>query len=268
MRTVAKVLGWLCAFLAAAAFVGGMYLFGVNSGLFAPGRQEDVGQRLLADREFQRDLAERSVDAAIEQAPALAPARDRLVETATAVTESRPYAAVFQEIVDVAYRIGLREDGAPRQVVLEADDLVALVRERSPALSLLIPEGELVDARVSLLTANQLRALWKTQRFADRWAVPLLVAGIVLAIVAIALPGRRNVRLMGLGSLIAVGAALLFFSTGLAGDELARRSPAVAPVIEALWSSAAGSIRAWLGGAFMAGLLTIATGFLVGASHD
>ena len=91
----------------------------------------------------------------------------------------------------------------------------------------------------------------------------------MLAIIALVLPGRRATRAIWLGILIAAGAAFLFFTTGAAGSELAgQASQPAAGVIDALWASAAPSIRAWLGGAFMGGLLIVTAGFLVGAGQE
>jgi hypothetical protein len=39
-------------------------------------------------------------------------------------------------------------------------------------------------------------------------------------------------------------------------------------VVDALWGSAATSVRVWLGGTFMAGLLVVATGFMIGVGKD
>ena len=107
------------------------------------------------------------------------------------------------------------------------------------------------------------------QDAAHRWALPLLATGIVLAIAALALPGRRGPRAIWLGILIAAERGPLFFTTGLVGSQLATQaSQPASGVVDALWVSAAPSIRTWLGGAFMGGLLVVTIGFLVDAEHD
>ncbi len=125
------------------------------------------------------------------------------------------------------------------------------------------------DAGIELLGAGDLRRIRTVQGSAHRWALPLLASGIFAGIVALALPGRRGLRAIGLGVLIAAGAAALFLTTGMVGGWIAERASQPARgVLEALWVSASPSIRAWLGGAFMAGLLVVVMGFLVGVERD
>ena len=91
MRTAMKVLAWLGTVLAAAGMVGGAYLYGVNAGLLPPDAPTTWGHRLLADQVFQRVVAERTADAIVEQAPALEPRREAIVEAAVALTETVRY---------------------------------------------------------------------------------------------------------------------------------------------------------------------------------
>ena len=204
----------------------------------------------LADQLFQRVVAERTADAIVEQAPALEPRREAIVESAVAVTETRAYRELFQGVVDIAYERAL-------------DD------SRDEALIGALPLGPLSSEGVELMSARDIVKLRKAQSAAERWDTPLLAGGIVLAIVAIALPGRKGPRLVLLGACIALGAAVLYFANDIAGDEVAARSPQdAAAVVDALWGSAATSVRVWLGGTFMAGLLVVATGFVIGVSRD
>ena len=267
MRTAVKILAWLGAVLAAAGIVGGAYLYGVNAGLFAAGRADDVGRRLLADQLFQRVVAERTADAIVEQAPALEPRREAIVESAVAVTETRAYRELFQGVVDIAYERAL-DDELDEPVVITADDLARLLAREEPVIGAL-PLGSLRSEGVELMSARDIVKLRKAKSAAERWDTPLLAGGIVLAIVAIALPGRKGPRLVLLGACIALGAAVLYFANDVAGDEVAARSPQdAAAVVGALWGSAATSVRVWLGGTFMAGLLVVAIGFVIGVSKD
>ena len=267
MRAAVKVLAWLGTVLAAAGIVGGAYLYGVNAGLFAAGRADDVGRRLLADQLFQRVVAERTADAIVEQAPALEPRREAIVESAVAVTETRAYRELFQGVVDVAYERALDYD-LDEPVVITAGDLARLLAREEAVIGAL-PLGPLSSEGVELMSARDIVKLRKAQSAAERWDTPLLAGGIVLAIVAIALPGRKGPRLVLLGACIALGAAVLYFANDIAGDEVAARSPQdAAAVVDALWGSAATSVRVWLGVTFMAGLLVVATGFVIGVSRD
>jgi hypothetical protein len=262
-----KVLAWLCAVLAAAGIVGGTYLYGVNAGLFAPGRGDDVGRLLLEDRVFQRVVAERTADAIVEQVPALEPRREALVESAVKVTEARAYRDLFQGVVDIAYE-RVRADELDEPAVITADDLARLLARKEPAIAEL-PPGTLRTEGVELISAREIVKLRKVQSAADRWATPLVAGGVALAIVAIALPGRKGPRLVVLGACMALGAAVLYFANGIAGVEIAARSlQDAAAVVDALWATAAASVRLWLGGTFMAGLLIVATGFVIGVGKD
>jgi hypothetical protein len=267
VRTTMRVLAWLCALLAAAGIVGGAYLYGVNAGLFVPGRADDVGSRLLDDRVFQRVLAERTADAIVEQVPALEPRREALVESAVNVTETHAYRVLFQGVVDIAYERAL-DDELDEPVVITADDLAGLLARREPAIGDL-PLGPLRAEGVELMSARDIAKLRTAKSTADRWAIPLLAGGVALAAFALALPGRKGPRLVVLGACVTLGAAVLYFANGIAGDEIAARSPQDGrAVVDALWASAAGSIRVWLGGTFMAGLLIVATGFVIGVGRD
>ena len=254
MRTLLKVLAWVCTVLAAMTIVGGAYLFGVNAGLFADGRADDVGRRLLEDRVFQRTLSERAVEELVQEAPALEPVRGALVEAAVEATATRAYRALFQDVVDAAYlKVARSAFGDP--VVLTLEDLAALLARRESVIARL-PVGSLRDEQVVLLEGEDIVQLRKARVQADRWALPLLAGGSVLAIVAIALPGRKGPRLVLLGAGIALGSALLMFANEIAGSEFAARSPESAgAVIAALWRSAAMSVRLWLGGTFLVGAL-------------
>lgn len=259
------------AIVAAGAIVGGAYLAGVDRGLFAPGREDEVGRLLLADEQAQRAIAEASVDALIQQVPLLENARASLEDAAIRVTRSDRYAEVFQGAVDLAYERALANGpSANRAVVLTLNDVVSLLGEDSVPLLAGVDLGAgLGDRGVELLGARDLKRLRQAQDAAHRWALPLLSLGVVLAIASLAVPGGRSARTVGLGAMISLGAALLYFSTNAVGTRLAARSvePA-AGVVDALWISAVPSVRAWLGGVFMAGLLVIVTGVLINAEHD
>ena len=271
MRTGMKLVAWVLAVVAAGAIVGGAYLAGVDRGLFAPGREDEVGRLLLADEEAQRAIAEASVDSLIQQVPLLEAARPSLEDAATRVTRSDRYAEVFQSAVDLAYERALaRGPSAKRSVVLTLDDIVALLGDDSiPLLAGVDLGAGLGDRGVELLGARELQRLRQVQDAAHRWALPLLSLGVVLAIASLVVPGGRSARTVGLGAMISVGAAVMYFSTNAVGARLAARSvePAAA-VVDALWVSAVPSVRAWLGGVFMAGLLVIVAGVLINAEHD
>ena len=220
MRTAMKVLAWLGTVLAAAGIVGGAYLYGVNAGLFAAGRADDVGRRLLADQLFQRVVAERTADAIVEQAPALEPRREAIVESAVAVAETRAYRELFQGVVDIAYERAL-DDDLDEPVVITAGGTLARLLAREEAVIGALPLGPLSSEGVELMSARDIVKLRKAQSAAERWDTPLLAGGIVLAIVAIALPGRKGPRLVLLGACVALGAAVLYFANDIAGDEVA-----------------------------------------------
>ena len=270
MRTVGKLVAWILTVAAAAGIVGGAYLFGVDRGLFSSGREDEVGRLLLDDAQFQRAIATATVDALVEQVPLLNEVRAGLDEAAFDLTKTDRYAEAFQGAVDLAYERALAR-GAPagRPVVLTLSDLLPLLGEDAVPVLGAVDVGDLGDQGVELISARDLRRIRDVQELAHRWALPLLAAGVAIAIVALVLPGRRATRAIWLGILIAAGAAFLFFTTGAAGTELARQaSQPGAGVIDALWMSAASSIRTWLGGVFMGGLLVVTAGFLVGAGHD
>ncbi|HEY6567684.1 MAG TPA: hypothetical protein VI341_09210, partial [Actinomycetota bacterium] len=240
-------------------------------GLFSPGHEDEVAHLLLDDAQAQRAIATATVDALVEQIPLLEEVRSGLDEAAFDLTKTERYAEAFQGAVDLAYEQALAPDGsAGRSVVLTLNDLVALLGQDSvPLLSGLDLGSDLGNQGVELVDARDLRRIRKVQDASHRWALPLLATGIVLAIAALIIPGHRGTRAISLGILIAAGAAVLFFTTGAVGSQLAARaSQPAAGVVDALWVSAASSIRTWLGGAFMGGLLVVTIGFLVGAEHD
>jgi hypothetical protein len=271
MHTGGKLVGWLLVVIAAGALVGGAYLFGLERGLFAPEHEGEVGRLLLADDEVQRVIARSAVDAMVEQIPALEVVRSRLDDAAFRVTRTDRYAEVFRGAVDLAYERAVgRGPAANRSVVLTLNDVVDLLGDDAvPLLQGVDLSSELGDRGVELLGSDDLKKLRQVKDAADRWALPLLISGVVLAVISLVIPGGRPIRAVALGALIAVGAALAFFSTDQVGDRLvARSTQPAAGVVHALWVSAAPSIRAWLGGAFMVGLLVIAAGLLVNAEHD
>ena len=269
MRSGLGVVAWLLSFLAACAIVAGAYLFGIDRGLFSPGREDEVGRLLLADDQVQRAIADQTVAALTEQIPFGDAVRPRLEDAAFRVTQTDRYAVLFQDTVDLAYQRALK-DGAPsRSVVLTVDDLIELLGGDVITLLGGADLGSLGDAGIELVGADDLRRVRDLQDAAHRWALPLLTIGVVLGIVALALPGRRGPRAIGLGALIAAGAATLFLTTGAVGERLAdRTSQPARGVVEALWVSAAPSVRAWLGGAFMGGLLVVIIGLLVNSERD
>jgi hypothetical protein len=269
MRIGAKVVAWVLAVVAAGAIVGGAYLFGIDRGLFSPGREDEVGRLLLADDQVQRAIAAATVEALVDQVSLAEAVRPRLEDAAFRVTQTDRYAELFQRAVDLAYARALNDGAASRSVVLTLDDVIELLG--GDAITLLggVDLGSLGDEGVELVGAGDLRRIRKTQEAAHRWALPLLSLGIVLAIAAVALPGRRSTRGVWLGGFIAAGAAALFFTMGEVGARLAERSSQPAQgVVEALWASAAPSIRTWLGSAFMGGLLVVAVSLLVSANDD
>ena len=271
MRTGVKVVAWTMTVVAAGAIVGGAYLFGIDRGLFSPGREDEVARLLLDDAQVQRAIATATVDALVEQIPLLEEVRAGLDDAAFDLTKTERYAEAFKGAVDLAYERALAEDGAAgRSVVLTLDDLVTLLGEDSiPLLNGVDLGSDTGSQGVELVGARDLRRIRKVQDAAHRWALPLLATGLVLAVAALIIPGRRGARAVWLGILIAAGAATLFFTTGMIGSQLATQaSQPASGVVEALWVSAAPSIRTWLGGAFMGGLLVVAIGFLVGAEHD
>jgi hypothetical protein len=271
MRTSMKVVAWVLVVAAAGAIVGGAYLFGIDRGLFSPGREDEVARLLLDDAQVQHAIATATVDALVEQVPFLEEVRGGLDDAAFELTTTERYAEAFGGAVDLAYEQALAQDGAAgRSVVLTLNDLVDLLGEDSiPLLGSVDLGTDLGNQGVELVSARDLRRIRKAHDAAHRWALPLLASGVVLAIAALIVPGRRGARAVWLGILIAAGAAVLFFTTGLVGSELAARSSQPASgVVDALWVSAAPSIRTWLGGAFMGGLLVVAIGFLVNAEHD
>jgi hypothetical protein len=271
MRTSVKIVAWLLTVVAAAAIVSGAYLFGIDRGLFSPGREDEVARLLLDDMQVQHAIATATVDALVEQIPLLEEVRSGLDDAAFDLTKTDRYAEAFQGAVDLAYTRALARDAsAGRSVVLTLDDLVMLLGQDSiPLLGGVDLGTDLGDQGVELISARDLRRIRKVEDAAHRWALPLLATGLVLAIAALIMPGRRGIRAVWLGILIAAGAALLFFTTGAAGSRLVAQAPQPsAGVIDALWVSAAPSIRTWLGATFMGGLLVVTVGFLVNAEHD
>ena len=193
-----KVLAWLGTVLAAAGIVGGAYLYGVNAGLFVDGRDDDVGRRLLADQVFQRVVAERTADAIVEQAPALEPRREAIVEAAVAVTETRAYRELFQGVVDIAYERAL-DDDLDEPVVITAGDLARLLAREEAVIGAL-PLGPLSSEGVELMSARDIVKLRKAQSAAERWDR----AAVVWTFAATALLGSAGTGLVALAASAAV----------------------------------------------------------------
>ncbi len=132
MRTIVKVVAWVLVVAAAGAIVGGAYLFGIDRGLFSPGREDEVARLLLDDAEVQHAIATATVDALVERLPFLDEVRAGLDDAAFELTKSERYAEAFQGAVDLAYEQALAQDGsAGRSVVLTLNDLVDLLGQDS-----------------------------------------------------------------------------------------------------------------------------------------
>ena len=88
-------LGWWrgsCRSSQPARIVAGAYLFGIDRGLFSPGREDEVGRLLLADAQVQRAIADETIDALAQQIPFGDAVRPRLEDAAFRLTKTDRYA--------------------------------------------------------------------------------------------------------------------------------------------------------------------------------
>jgi hypothetical protein len=244
----------------------GALSLGIDRGVMDEQRIGVLAEELTRRPEIQHDVAKRIGRAAVHRVPGVRPFRAELERAVASAVDSDAFRTLFADAARVAFRAVERDDGPG--ITLDLDGVWRLL-PASPALRPIAARAASLDgsATIELLRGRRFDRVRRAVDLPQRIGRGALVVGGLAALVAIALPGARARRVALLGGVLLGTTALLLVTLPILADAAATHlEGSGSAVAHAVWDVAGRSIRTWVAGLLVGGLVALVVGLALARS--